>query len=95
MNNKNKNQNGLWLLIFVLVALVFVFWFYSDDLGNFLFIPSEPVNSLQVNSNPKKNIEILRSELFSSLNNFQKYGQWPLMAVPLSENRGDPFSAKR
>lgn len=90
-----KTIKILLVLIIIVAVLGLIFYFVWP------FFRSSKVNndSIAISAasiqNKANQFKELKLGVFLSLNELDQYGQWPLVAVPLSESRGNPFEAKK
>lgn len=86
----NHRVSGL-VIIVCLVFAVCVFGYY----WLFINFQAAPENELIQKANAQATgIRAGRSQFFESVGALKRYGNWPIVDVPLSADRGNPFAPK-
>jgi hypothetical protein len=86
----NHRTSGLVILICLVIFAIIMGYYW-------VFISSDttPQNSvIPQNSNQVVEQRALRVQFFESVSTLKRYGNWPIVNVPLSSGRGNPFAPK-
>lgn len=91
MSGKKLNYQFLFVAV-LLIAVIFIISWNMRDLNSSINILSAPAAQPASKNLMTAKIKL---ETVAWLLRGRQYGQWPLAAVPLSEDRGNPFAPQK
>lgn len=84
------------IILIILIAAILWLWYFWASVKEFIAPPkSSDFSPLVANQQTLVNLKQTKLRVLTQIRNFKQYGEWPLLAVPLSEKRGNPFAVKK
>jgi len=92
-SDNKKASNGFIAIVIILIMVVFFVWTFWNDIEK-IVINNQYKAVVPVDTMSVVNIE-LKKDILAELGKLKKYGEWPVSAVRISEDRGNPFKIKQ
>lgn len=94
MKRRTKKRIYFWSVIAAILiasALIFNYFFIKSVKQVIPDQSGSPLASVGTGVVVESEISRQKNEIMSRLNQLRRYGQWPLINIKLSQERGNPF----
>jgi len=89
-----KTSKFFWVVITTIVVIAVLVWVFWSNVEVFL-IGNNNISPI-ISSTEYTAVDVnLREKVLLKLKSLKQYGQWPILAVRETQNRGNPFEQKK